>query len=94
MKPTISDQSRDQRSRSVVSQQVRPGALLTSGVGLVESPAVVIEELIDARIEPAESPFVRGQDLVDIEIANPAQRVEEIGQRVDRLLRVELRRSG
>jgi hypothetical protein len=49
---------------------------------------VVGEELIDTRRQRGETPLVSGEDLLDVEVANGAQRREVIGQWVGGLLSV------
>ena len=49
----------------------------------------MFEQLVHSSLETTEAPLVCRQDFVDIEVTNAAERVEEIGERIHRLLNVD-----
>jgi len=54
-----------------------------------EAVGVMGEQLVDARRKGSEPPLVRREDLLDIQIADGAERVQEVGERVAGLLGVD-----
>jgi hypothetical protein len=50
---------------------------------------MMLEQLVDTRVETAKPPFVRRENLVDVEVTDTAKRVEKVRERVDGLLHVD-----
>ena len=76
-----------------MSHEVEPGMRAQHVEDLFEALGVVVDQRVDPRRETGEAVLVRGQHLVDRQVAHGEQRLHEVAQGVDVLLAVHGRRS-